>query len=430
MQDAQERTHRVVAAVEERAGRGGGQDPLELVRRRRCREHDVALVEVAAEPRRPALEPGERLPAGELLEEVLDQVLLGQALDQLDLLERDRGLVGHGAREVDLGGAGGGEEAEQLVIRHERHGHRRGSAAAGELGPELREANLGTRVAGRGRGGAQVQHLGRRIEQVDVAGLGAQELSRARGDRGKHGAERLGAGQELAELGQVLELVHPAAHLLVEARVLDRPGDERSARDEHLDLVFRELVRRLGVARDDADDVAVLAHDRHGDERLEALLLQLGDVLDARIVEELVADPGRLFVLGGPPGEALAALERDPPDEVRVGLRGGLEHEPVLLDEVHEAGVDRGGVRQEAHDRAEDLLQVQGRADRGDDRVQEPVLTGMCARRADERIVRRNRRTVTAYWARGLPGRSPLASSTRVTGAARTPGHASAPRGE
>ena len=131
---------------------------LELVGGRRGGEHDVALVEVAAEPRRPALEPGERLAAGELLEEVLDQVLLGQALDQLDLLERDGGLVGDGAREVDLRTCPSATSRPSSSSFATSGTATRGrAAAAGELRAELGEADLGAGLAGARRGGAQVR---------------------------------------------------------------------------------------------------------------------------------------------------------------------------------------------------------------------------------------------------------------------------------
>ena len=63
------------------------------------------------------------------------------------------------------------------------------------------------RLGARRRGCAQVEHLGRGVEQVEVARLGAQELARARRDRREHRFERLGPGERLAQLGQVLELV-------------------------------------------------------------------------------------------------------------------------------------------------------------------------------------------------------------------------------
>ncbi len=401
VQDAQERARRVVAAVEEGAGRRRRERTLELVGGRGGGEDEIALVEVAAEPGGAALEPGQRLAPGELLEEVLDQVLLREALDEVDLLQRDRCLVRDGAGEVDLRRAGRGQEAEELVVGDERDGHGRRTAAAGKFWAQLGEADLRPGVAWARGGRAQVQHLGSRVEQVQVARAGAQELPRAGSNGREQGIERLRPCQGLAQLGEVLELVDAAPHFFVQTRVLDGARDERGARDQHLDLELRELARGLGVARDDADDVAVLAHDGHGDERLEALLLELGDVLHTGVVEQLVADPGRLLVLRRPPREALAPVERDRADEVRVRIRGGLQHQAIALDQVHEAGVDGAGVGQEPHDAAQHLLQVQGRSDRRDDGVQDPVLTGVDARRAYGRMVGRIPSRVSKNSARG-----------------------------
>ena len=209
------------------AGRGG--------------EDDVPLVEVAAQPGGAALESRERLAAGELLEEVLDQVLLGQALDQLDLLERDRGLVGDGASEVDLATCpSAARSPSSSSFATSGTATEAGAAAAGELGPELGEADRRRgrrRRPARRRARCSTSRAG--VEQVDVARLGAREAS-ARARRRPEArcrASPLGRGVS-PELGEVLELVDAPAHLLVEARVLDRPGDERGARDEHVDLVL------------------------------------------------------------------------------------------------------------------------------------------------------------------------------------------------
>ena len=59
---------------------------------------------------------------------------------------------------------------------------------------------------------------------------------------------------------------------------------------EQLDVLLGELARRGGVQHDHADHVARRARDRHGGHRLPALLLELGEVLHARVVERLVAD--------------------------------------------------------------------------------------------------------------------------------------------
>src|ERR1700693_3379340 len=73
----------------------------------------------------------------ELLEEVLDQVLLRQAFEHLDLLDRDCRLVCDRAREIELAGPVGDESAEQLVARDERYRHASGAAHPADLRPEL-----------------------------------------------------------------------------------------------------------------------------------------------------------------------------------------------------------------------------------------------------------------------------------------------------
>jgi hypothetical protein len=139
--NSQQRAHRILASVEERAGGRRGERPLDLVVRRSRRDDEVALIEVAAQAGGASFDVAESRSACELLEEVLDQVLLRQPLDQLDLLERDCRLVRGGAREVDLGRLLGDEEPEQLVVGNEGYGDRREAAAAGKLGTELGQAH-------------------------------------------------------------------------------------------------------------------------------------------------------------------------------------------------------------------------------------------------------------------------------------------------
>src|SRR5262249_14596706 len=131
--EAEEPPDRVVAAIEQRARSERRERALELVGRRGRRDHEVARVEVAPEPRRPLLEAAQHLAAGELLEEVLDQVLLGQALDQLDLLDRDGGLVRHRPGEVDRGSPVRLEQPEELAAGDEWHRDTGRAAAAAEL---------------------------------------------------------------------------------------------------------------------------------------------------------------------------------------------------------------------------------------------------------------------------------------------------------
>ena len=150
----------------------------------------------------------------------------------------------------------------------------------------------------------------RSFEQLDrpADGLRAELVERPR-DRDR-----------LSELRQLLELAHATPHVVVEPRVLDRPGDERRDRDKELRFRVGELARRLRVQRDRRDRVPRLVVHRHGDERLESLLFELRDVLEPRVPGCVVPDEDGLAVLERPPRDPFAALERNPADEVLVRL--------------------------------------------------------------------------------------------------------------
>jgi hypothetical protein len=205
-----------------------------------------------------------------------------------------------------------------------------------------------------------------------VAGAAPEKLPGALDYRREDFAELLGSRKGLCQLGQMLELTDPLARLLVQARVLDCAADERGRGGEELDLLGSELARRLRVHRDRADDVAIAPGDGDGEERLELLFLQLGHELVARVADGVLCK-GRLTVLDGPPGYALAVVQGDLADELPVRLRGCPEHEPVILDQVDETGMDRARIRQEPHDGAQDLAEVEGRSDSRDDLVEDPL---------------------------------------------------------
>ena len=145
-----ERAQRVLPAVEEGAGRDRAERALERLQRRLRDEHDVRLLEIAPEPGRPAFEISSRAAAAELLEEVLDQVLLGELLDHLHLLDPDRDLARNRATELDPRASLADEEPDELAVRDERHGEARAPPAARELRPELCEAERLPRRPGSG----------------------------------------------------------------------------------------------------------------------------------------------------------------------------------------------------------------------------------------------------------------------------------------
>ena len=284
-------------------------------------------VEVATQAGGPAFDGAALVACREILEEVLDQVLLGQALDQVDLLDPDGSLARDGAREIDRRAPLADEQAEQLVPRDERHGDPGGAVAASELRPELGEPERAAGLSAGRRRGLESELLAARLEEVQVAGGRLQQHERTAGDVRQQLVERRGARNRLGELGDRLELEHPCARLVVEARVLDRPGDERSTRDEEVDLRLSERPRCLRVSADHPDHASVARGDRHAEQRLEALLLELGHVVDARVVEQVVRDERRLVALRGPPCEPASPLEGDLADRALVRGAGSAQHQ-------------------------------------------------------------------------------------------------------
>ncbi len=178
-----ERAKRVLAVVEERARRRGSERARERVAPGLRDEDDVRLVEVAAEPRRAPFEVASRATAGELLEEVLDEVLLRELLDDLHLLDPHRDLARDRAAELDARAALGDEQADQLAVRDERDGESRAPASARELRAELGEPERLTCRSRLGVARDPVELLARRIEQIDVAGARGEQRARVRGDR-------------------------------------------------------------------------------------------------------------------------------------------------------------------------------------------------------------------------------------------------------
>ncbi len=329
----------------------------------------MRLVEVAAETGSAPFEISARAPAGELLEEVLDQVLLRELLDDLDLLDRDRDLARDAAPELHAAAGLRDEQPDQLSVRDEWDGEARAPAAAGELRAELRQAERLPRGPLLGVAGDALELLAARVEEIHVAGARAEQRAGALDHRLDELLEPVGARDLLCELGELLELGHAQARLLVQPRVLDRARDERRRGHEEVDLVVRELARRLGVRGDDADHVAGAPDHRHREQRLELLLLELREVLRARVGEGVVADERRLGALGRPPREPLSAVDDDLAGLALVRRRGGAEHQPlaVLGEEVDEAGMDAARVGHQANDGAQHLGELQRRRDRRHD---------------------------------------------------------------
>ena len=370
---------------------GGQLRPGRLLGRGRALDvqEDVPAAQVAARLAGLRLRGLDR-PGGERLEHVLDDVLGRQALDQLGLLQPDRRLVRHGAQQLRVLLAEGApaeaaaEQAELLVARGERRGEQPLAVGGVAVHASPRRTMSSSSAARPGRGVAPArlgwvgrgQHelVGLGVEPPDLAGVGAEQLARAARDgvvqvlAQRHGGERLAQPRERGEG------VDAPARLLVELGVLDRAGRERGGVHEELEDVVVELARRLGVQDHHTDHGAGAVEQGHGDHRLEALLLELRHVLHARVLHRPLADELGRARARDPAGQSLVDAPLELAHEVRVGRRGGLEHEPLTLQEVDEGGVAAGGVGGDLDDPGEHALQGQRGRDGLDDRVQRLVL--------------------------------------------------------
>src|SRR5262245_39329590 len=126
--------------IEERPWRGSAECARQRLAPGFGDKDQMWLIEVAAEPGSPPLEVAAETSGGELLEEVLDEVLLRELLDDLNLLDADGHLARDRPAELDAGRALGHEETDQLAGRDERDGEAAASTSPRELGAELRKA--------------------------------------------------------------------------------------------------------------------------------------------------------------------------------------------------------------------------------------------------------------------------------------------------
>ena len=342
-----------------------------------------------------------RLPRAERAEHLVHEVLRRQPLDQLDLRQpRGRQVRGR-AQQLDLLGReapararaagqhaeaivarddGGHQDPAALLARPQTVGERPPGHAVGPVAVEHVEqqalalhAPPHARLLGRARG-HQLEVAARRLVAVQAAGVGGHQVARAARDRL---VELLTAGLGGERLGQPRELgqrVDTAAGRPVELGVLDRARHERRGVDEEVHDRLVELARGDGVQHDHPDDVAGPADQRHGDHRLEVVLVELGDVVVARVLERVVADQHRLARARDPAADPLADAEPRPADEVAMDRRRGPQHEPLVLDQVHQAGVAVRRLAQDPDDVVEDLLALERRGDRRDHGIEERVL--------------------------------------------------------
>ena len=138
---------------------------------------------------------GRRAPVRQVLQQILDRVSLGQPVDQLHLLDRDRRLVGDRRRDLALlgvdatvAGIAQRQDADQLVGGHHRHHHGRIRVVAPQRDGQP-AAGLGAAAAGRQRQlHAELVHVQRRAARA--AAPARPRRAQARGRRHRPPARR------------------------------------------------------------------------------------------------------------------------------------------------------------------------------------------------------------------------------------------------
>jgi hypothetical protein len=257
-----------------------------------------------------------------------------EALDQADLLDADGDLRGDrggqfavvGREAAAIGGVDD-ERAENLTVGQHWHKQRAGlGRSAPQRRPErgldctgaARPARLGKFADGHGR--RCVANLRRRgvtlqaiaaVEEIDVRALRLQQRQGTRDGDGQQVVERRGSRDDVGQRRQAFEFADAAARRLVEARVDDRRGHQRRRVDHEGRVLLGEDARRFRVQGDHADQLAVGGNQGNRHDRLVLLLLELGEVLDARVLQRVLGDEDRLAVLGHPAGKAFTALHAD-----------------------------------------------------------------------------------------------------------------------
>ena len=177
-----------------------------------------------------------------------------------------------------------------------------------------------------------------------------------------------GLRHRLGDPRQRLQLLDPALRVGVELRVLDRLRDLGRDRQQEVDLGLRELalLARADVQR----PLQLLAReDRHGEDRLVLLLVQVLEPLEARIEMRLRRDHHRRPIGSRSAGDPLTGPHLRPPRhllDARPVRRPQHELVRPLVVEVDEARVRRERLRHLARDELEHLLEVERRVDGGD----------------------------------------------------------------
>jgi hypothetical protein len=161
--------------------------------------------------------------------------------------------------------------------------------------------------------------------------------------------------------------LHLTISPLVQLGVLDRDGDELGQGVHQRQIVVVELVRGPGVQRDDAQEPVGRRDDRDRQVRLQPVVVQLGDGLEARVCGRVVADDAGLARQGRPPGEALAHGHGEAADPLLVALDARTDDQPlaILVPEVDQRPDAPGQLGAQLDDVCEQLVQAQCGGERG-----------------------------------------------------------------
>ena len=290
-------------------------------------DREDAVDGVGDGPRRVAARRAHAQERGHGLEVVLDAVMDllrdERAHDAAARLERRRGLARDGVEqrlhvgpEAPAAAAGADQRAEPAAVPDERH-----ASDARLVGRRGRRGGA-QGVVVRARRRRAVHDLGR----VGRAAARARSTRRARPARpARRSSQRLVLVSEprdgLGDARERLELRHATALAVVEARVLDRLRDLGGDRREQLDLVVVPVRRRRGAHVHRAGEAAAPVEDRHGEQRVEALLVEVREALEARVGAGVGGDRDRRALARRVAGQALAG----PHPRAR---RGGVEGVP------------------------------------------------------------------------------------------------------
>ena len=187
------------------------------------------------------------------------------------------------------------------------------------------------------------------IEQVDVSGIGIEQRQCLVDSSRQEVIERRCRGDRSRQHGEAFKLAHAAPGGLVEARIHNRRGNQRSRMDHEGGVLFRKDAWRLGVEGDHANHFVVGGDQWNRHDRLVLLLFELGEVLDARILKRIFGDKDGLAVFGDPASQTLPATHRDGANLIAIALVGDRSQHQCVVGALSNEDQRRMGTRLLGH---------------------------------------------------------------------------------